>query len=82
MKRSVHHAVMAFVALAAFASLPACGKKEMTIEECRAKCLQVISEQDAKCTMGADFCGKVKKQASENCENTCKTYTETYGGGK
>mgnify|MGYP000016359398 CR=1 FL=1 len=73
---------MAFVALAAFASLSACGKKEMTIEECRAKCVQVINEQDAKCTMGTDFCSKVKAQASENCEKTCKTYSETYGGGK
>lgn len=82
MKPSVRHVVMMIVALAAFASIPACAKKEMTIEECRAKCTQVMNEQDAKCTMGAEICAKVKKDASASCEQTCKTYSEQYGGGK
>ena len=82
MKLSVRHVVMMVVALAAFASIPACAKKEMTLEECRAKCTQVMDQEDAKCTMGTEICAKVKKDASASCEQTCKTYSEKYGGGK
>lgn len=82
MKRYVRHALVLPFVIAAFASIAACGKKEMTIEECRAKCTQVGNEQDAKCTMGKELCAEVRKKFDVSCEDTCKAYSEKYGGGK
>jgi hypothetical protein len=55
----------------AAAHLTGC-KKEMTVEDCKAKCVTVGAEQAAKCTMAKEICDEAKRKGDENCNKTCE----------
>ena len=58
-------------ALVLGASLVGC-KKEMTADDCKAKCVTIGAEEAAKCTMPAEICAEAKKKGDENCRKTCE----------
>lgn len=46
-------------------------KKQLTLEDCKARCVTVGTEQRAKCTESALICDEGKKLGDENCNKMC-----------
>jgi hypothetical protein len=72
MKNGTIHGWIMLAALALAAAHVVGCKKEMTVEDCKAKCVQVGAEHAAKCTMGKEICDEAKKKGDENCNKTCE----------
>jgi membrane-associated PAP2 superfamily phosphatase len=70
MKVGLIRALVIVTAALLGASLTGC-KKEMTAEDCKAKCVTIGAEEAAKCTMPAAICAEAKKKGDENCNKTC-----------
>ncbi len=67
--------LVALIALGALGLGSAGCKKELTLDDCLARCKKVGADFQAKCTGPKEICDKAKADGDESCQKTCKLAT-------